>query len=143
MLFFTKRVSLATVWGAVDQSNQLVVYRTLGSFVCGMRKGVVQRIVMPNTDKKAVLDWAKEKEISTGGASDVAEHVQSFAYSSISFKTNNKRGNRKKWGAKREKKSGRTTAKTILCIRFFLQRILQQIQWVVQLFFYFLLGLEL
>ena len=42
-----------------------------------------------------------EREISTGGAGDVTEHVQSFANSSIILKTKNKRVNRRKWGGKR------------------------------------------
>ena len=52
-----------TGWEAHDQSNQIVVDRTLGSFAYGTRKGVVKRIVISNK-KKAVLDWGKEREIS-------------------------------------------------------------------------------
>ena len=51
------------------------------------------------------LDWAKEREVSTGGASVVTEHVQSFVNSGIILKTINKRGNRTKWGGKRETKT--------------------------------------
>ena len=64
-----------TGWEARDQSNQVVVDRTLGSFAFGVRKWVVKRIVISNKNKTAVLDWAKEREVSTGGASDVTEHV--------------------------------------------------------------------
>ena len=105
VLTFTKGLSLVTGWEARDQSNQVVVDRTLGSFAYGVRKGVVKRIVISNKNKKAVLDWAKEREVSTGGASDVTEHVQSFANSGLILKTNNKRGNRRKWGGKRETKT--------------------------------------
>ena len=55
---FYKR-SLVTGWEARDQSNQVVVDRTLGSFAYGVRKGLVKRIVISNKNKKAVLDWAK------------------------------------------------------------------------------------
>ena len=102
VLTFTKGLSLVTGWEARDQSNQVVVDRTLGSFSYGVRKGAVKRIVISNKNKKAVLDWAKEREVSTGGASDVTDHVQSFANSGLILKTNNKRGNRRKWGGKRE-----------------------------------------
>ena len=73
VLTFTRGL-LATGWEARDQSNQVVVDRTLGSFAYGVRKGVVKIIVISNKNKKAVLDWAKEREVSTGGASDVTEH---------------------------------------------------------------------
>ena len=52
---------LVTGWEARDQSNQVVVDRTLGSFAYGVRKGVVKRIVILNKNKKAMLDWAKKK----------------------------------------------------------------------------------
>ena len=103
VLTFTRGLSLVTGWEARDQSNQ-VVDRTLGSFAYGVRKGVVKRIVISN-NKKAVLDWAKEREVSTGGGSDVTEHVQSFFNSGIILKIYNKRGNRRKWGGKRETKT--------------------------------------
>ena len=77
VLTFTRGLSLVTDWEARDQSNQVVVDRTLGSFAYGVRKGAMKRIVISNKNKKAVLDWAKEREVSTGGASNVAEHVQS------------------------------------------------------------------
>ena len=35
-------LSLSTCWGARDQSNQVVVYRTLGSFDYGKLKGLVK-----------------------------------------------------------------------------------------------------
>ena len=68
----------------------------LGSFAYGIRKGVVKKIVMSNKNKKTVIDRGKEREISTGGASDVTEHVPSFANCGIILKANNKRGNRGK-----------------------------------------------
>ena len=105
VLTFTRGLSLVTGWEVRDQSNQVVVDRTLGSFAYGVRKGVVKRIVISNKNKNAVLDWAKEREVSTGGANDVNEHVQSFVNSGIILKTNNKRGNRRKWGGKRETKT--------------------------------------
>ena len=103
VLTFTRGLLLVFGWEARDQSNQ-VADRNLGSFAYGVRKGVVKRIVLSNKNKKRVLDWAKEREVSTGGASDVTEHVQSFANSGIILKTSNKRGNRRKWGRKRETK---------------------------------------
>ena len=44
---------------------------------------MVKRIVISNKNKMALLDWLKEREVSTGGASDVTGHVQSFANSNI------------------------------------------------------------
>ena len=105
VLTFTRGLSLVTGWEARDKLNQVVVNRTLGSFAYVVRKGVVKRVVVSNKNKKAVLDWAKEKEVSTGGASDVTEHVQTFANSGVILKTNNKRVNRRKWVGKRETKT--------------------------------------
>ena len=64
VLTFTKGLSLVTGWEARDQSNQVVVDRTLGSFAYGVRKGAVKRIVISNKNKKAVV-------VVSGGASDV------------------------------------------------------------------------
>ena len=63
VLTFTRGFSLVTGWEARDQSNQ-VVDRTLVSFAYGVRKGVVKRIVISNKNKKAVLNWAKERSIN-------------------------------------------------------------------------------
>ena len=41
---------------------------------------------MSDKNKKAEIYWAKERELSTGGGSDVTEHVQSFVISAINFK---------------------------------------------------------
>ena len=89
ILTLTRALSLVTGWKARNQSNQVVVDRTLGSFADGVRKGVVKRIVKSNKNKKAVIDWAIEREVSTGGASDVTKNVQSFSNSGINLKTNN------------------------------------------------------
>ena len=91
-----------------------------------------------------MLDWAKGREVSTGGASDVTEHVQSFVNSgSIIFKTNNKQGNPKN-GVRNGKRKRSRTKTRILCIRFFLQRTLQWNKWVVQfLFIDYFVGLKL
>ena len=122
VLTFTRGLSLVTGWEARDQSNQVVVDLTLGLFAYGVRKGLVKRIVISNKIKTEVLDWAKEREVSTGGASDVPEHVQSFANSGIILKTNNVIEEKGVGNGKR--KCGRTTTR-ISCIRFFPQRILQ------------------
>ena len=60
----------------------------------------------------------KEREISTGGASDVTEHVQSFADNGITLKTNNKRGNRSKCGGKRETKRQSNDSENIVYLFF-------------------------
>ena len=56
VLTFTKGLSSVTVWEARDQSNPIVVDRSLGSFAYGMRKRIVKKIVMANQNEKAVLD---------------------------------------------------------------------------------------